>query len=338
VARPRGRQSAAYPLFMSEPSAADVWEPTQAGTVDVFESDTAAEAAAVPELPLWQPSTRERIREAWDSRALLPGLARTSIPTHKGKILGRAWLFLRPFTQVFGFAVIFGGVFKVQAPNGIPYLLFLILSLQAFSLFNSTLIYATTNSNAVRGVTRALRFPLLLVPFASIGYALVRLAIYWLLAAGLLVYYLLADGKLYLQVDPKMLAGIGGVALCLAFGLAIGLTTSAVFPRARDIRYFVRYWTQLLALFTPVYYPLQAIPHGYRALAQLNPLTGMVGLVQYGFLGAPGPSPYGVAWSVAALVLATLFGLWFFNRYATRWIGAFKRPEDEELLEDEGVL
>src|SRR5262249_9719260 len=162
---------------------------------------------------------RERIHEAWDSRHLLPGLARTGIPTYRGKILGRAWLVLRPFMEVFGLAVIFGGVFDVKPPNGVPYPLFLVLTMHAFRLFDITLIYATVSTRLVKLPIRALRVPLLLIPLSTIGRSLVRLVVFWGFAAVLLVYYVFSRGHFYLHVDPRLLIGLAGTALCLAFGL-----------------------------------------------------------------------------------------------------------------------
>jgi lipopolysaccharide transport system permease protein len=310
-------------------SATDVFEPAQGVAADSPVDETPID------LPLWRPTTWERVREAWQSRELLPGLARTSIPSHQGQILGRGWLFLRPFMQIFGFAVVFGGVFHVKAPNGAPYLIFLILSMQAFRLFDTTLIYATISTNYVKNVTRPLRFPLLLIPFGAMGIALFRLAVYWGFAAVLLAYYAIADGHFYLVLGPKLLVGFAGTFLCLALGLAVGLTTSVLYPRAKDMRYFVRYSVQPLALITPVYYPLSTVPSSYRTLAEVNPLTGAVGLVQYGFLGGVAPGLYSVAWSCISLVLLTLFGFWFFNRFATSWLGVMKRQPSGELSDED---
>lgn len=272
-------------------------------------------------LPLWQPSTRQRIREAWASRYLLPGLARTAIPTHSGQLLGRSWIVLRPFMQVFGFAVIFGGVFRVRTPNGVPYIVFMLLGIQGFRVFETTMIYSTLSSKLLKTVVRPLRVPLLLYPFAGSAYALLQLAIYWVFTVSVLVYYVIRDHHLYLKIRPELLVGLAGTSLCIAYGLAIGLTTAVLYPRARDMRYFIRYGSQLLLLFTPVLYPLSALSPGYRKLAEVNPLTGVMGMVQWGYLGAPRPTLWSLCWSLGGLVVATTFGLWMFNRYATRFLG-----------------
>jgi ABC-type polysaccharide/polyol phosphate export permease len=63
-------------------------------------------------------------------------------------------------------------------------------------------------------------------------------------------------------------------------------------------------------------------------LAQFNPLTPLISLVQYGFLGAPLLHPWGILWSLGAIVATGAFGLWFFNRLATQWIGIYAPGDD----------
>jgi lipopolysaccharide transport system permease protein len=281
------------------------------------------------ELPLWEPTLRERIREAWKSRHLLSGMARSAVPTHQGKILGRAWHVLRPLWQIFGMALIFGGIFHAKAPNGIPYLLFVVFSYQAFQLFRITVMYETVGGKLVK-VVRNLRVPLLLLPVAILGRVFIRLTIYWAVAIIVLLYYVIAKGHLYLELNARLLVGFAGILLALGFGLSIGLITGVLYPRARDMKYFVRYLMSIWVFVTPVYYSVHALPGWAQTVAQFNPLTGIVGMVQYGFLGAGGLRLFGVAWALGMLVLTGAFGLWFFNKFATRWLGVYRPAEDED--------
>lgn len=314
----------------SEPEAAfpqQTGEPVQLGV----------EGLPYVDLPPLRPTVRERIREAWASRDLYPGTLRSSIPTFRSSLLGRAWLFLVPVMQIFSFAAILGGVFHAQAPNGVPYVLFIIFSMQAFRIFQMTLMYTTVGAKMHKSRTRALRFPLLLIPFASLSRALVVLGVYWAIAAVALLYYLVADGTLYLQMNFKPLIGFAGLVLLMAFAVAIGLVTSVAYMRARDVRYLVRYLLQLWLFFTPVLYSIQALPHPYQVIVQINPLTPLVGMVQYGFLNAAGdPGLYAVPWSIFAIFCTAAFGLWFFNRFANRWLGGYQFFGEDE--DDEGDL
>jgi lipopolysaccharide transport system permease protein len=311
---------------MGPASAAELPAELSAGALDgVRVEDESAETGAV-ELPLWQPTVRERVREAWHSRHLAPGLARSSIPTYQGRVLGRTWLFLTPVMQVFGFGLLFGGIFHAQVTNGVPYLLFLVFGMQAFRVVQITLLYETKSTKFVRPMTRGLAFPLLLIPFTALGRVVVHLAVFWAIAAGLLVYYAATTGHFYLQLDTHLLIGAAGILLCMGYGLALGLFTSVMWPRARDVRYMERYVLQIWMLLTPVFYSFSSLPHTYRVLAQVNPLTSIVGMAQYGFVDAGVLLPYGILWSVALLAVLLVIGVWFFNRFATRWIGINAPP------------
>lgn len=306
---------------MGPASAAELPAELSAGALDgVSVEDERAETGA-PELPLWQPTLRERVRETWHARHLAPGLMRSSIPTYQGRVLGRTWLWLTPTTHVFGFGLLFGGVFHAHAPNGVPYLLFLVFGMQAYRVVQTTLLFETKATKMVRPMTRGLAFPLLLIPFTAFGRVVVHLAVYWVIAAGLLIYYYATTGHFYLQLDYHLLVGVAGILLCMGYGLALGLFSSVIYPRARDVRYMERYVMQIWLVLTPVFYSFGTLPHTYRLLAQLNPLTSIVGMVQYGFVDAGVLLPWGILWAVAMLFALIAVGVWFFNRFATRWIG-----------------
>jgi ABC-type polysaccharide/polyol phosphate export permease len=143
-------------------------------------------------------------------------------------------------------------------------------------------------------------------------------------------YYLIAKQTLYLQLGPQLLAGLAGWVLCLTFGWGAGLFTAALNARVQDVRFTLPVFMQFLMFCTPVVYPLSQVPSEFQPLAQANPLTGLVELVKYGFLGAGEVRPLGLAWSLVALVLTAVLALWFFNRVAR----AKARGGDDEDEED----
>ena len=176
---------------------------------------------------------------------------------------------------------------------------------------------------------------MLLVPLAILGRVFARLSVYWLIAACVLLYYLIVKGHLYLQLNARLLVGVAGVALCLIFGIAVGLFTSVLYARARDVKYLLRFFLPVWMFLTPVYYSAHQLPAWAQAVSQVNPLTGVVNMVQWGFLDAGTLHPLGVLWSLGAIVLTMSFGLWFFNKLATRFLGVYRVVGDEEDDEDD---
>jgi homopolymeric O-antigen transport system permease protein len=282
------------------------------------------------EYPQWRQPLTRTLRETWDSRHILRPMAAYAVPDYSQTHMGRWWLFLRPGLPIIAYSVVFAGIFGAKAPNGIPYLIFLLFGMQGWHLFQGTVVFSTRSFQKLGKFARTLNVPLVVVPTASIARPLVMSFAYVVFGIGSLLYYLIAKQAWYLESGPQLLAGVAGWMLLLMFGWAVGLFTAALNARVQDVRFTLPVFMQFLMFCTPVAYPLSQVPSQFQPLAQANPLTGLVELVKYGFLGAGEVRPLGLAWSLVALVLTALLGLWFFNRVAR----AKARGGDDEDEED----
>jgi len=278
------------------------------------------------------PSIRREVAGAWQSRNLVPRMAaRVVVKTYVRTILGRAWLVLRPVMDSLGLALLFGAVIGIKAPGGVPYILFLLVGLYGWRLFERSLFWSTRSFDRYARLVRKLDPPLLLMPIAGIGPAIVESAVYAGIIVGTVAYFWVADGTLYVVLAPEMLLGLAGVLLCLLFAVGLGLTLSVLNARARDVRIGLRYVLSIWFYVTPVIYPLSKLPEFFQVLAQVNPVTPMIELVKEGFLGIGRVEVLGVAWSVAATTATIAFGLWFFSRKAVD----FTTPLRGEMLGDD---
>ncbi len=307
---------------------------------DEFEDEdelAVAEAAAPAGVVHWRPTFRESLADAWDSRHVLRGLASQAIPRYQGYYLGRFWLFGRPALQLFGFGLLFGGIFHTKAPNGVPYMLFLVFSMMGWHAFLMTFRFQGRGLQLSSSMLRGMKLPLMLVPVIGPVRALFHIMVYAIFGAGFLIYYLFTKGHFYLQLPPQFLFGLAGVALCLAYGWSLGIPLGLIYPKAKEIKFVIRYATTLWLFVTPVLYPLEML-HGWaHTVAQLNPLTGAVELVQSGFLDAGKVHMLSILVSLIGLVLLTLFGLWVFNRYAVKMLAMPDGGRDNEE-DDEGEM
>jgi lipopolysaccharide transport system permease protein len=290
--------------------------------------DDEAEVGAA-EYPQWRQPLPRTLRETWDSRHILGPMAAYAVPDYSQTHIGRWWLFLRPGLPIIAYSIVFAGIFGAKAPHGIPYLIFLLFGMQGWHLFQSSVVFSTRSFQKLGKFARTLNVPLLFVPTASIARPLAMFFVYFVFGFASLLYYLIAKQTWYLQVGPQLLAGVAGWILLLMFGWAVGLFTAALNARVQDVRFTLPVFMQFLLFCTPVMYPLSQVPPRFQPLAQANPLTGLVELVKYGFLGAGEVRPLGLVWSLAALVGAALFGLWFFNRVA------LARTRQDELDDEE---
>lgn len=300
---------------------------------DTAVADQAAEPAnAAPAIRIVEPriSPWASVREAWRHRGLIPWLGvRMLVKRIAGTKLGWLWLVIRPLIDTLGKALIFGGVLQVAAPNAVPYFVFMLAGMTAWRFFERWVFQATRSFDQYSKLMKSLKFPLLLVPLSAGAYPLVEASVYFAVFAGAIVFYLFADGILYLRLSPDLLVAAAGLALALVSAWGVGLWVSVLNAKARDWRYIMRYALEIWLYLTPVVYPLSAVPPSLRALALLNPLTAPIEMVKLGLLGAGRVEAVSVVSSLVFVVVMVSSGLWFFGREAMRSID-LHGPTDEE--------
>jgi lipopolysaccharide transport system permease protein len=263
-----------------------------------------------------RPGPVELLTDTWRHRALIPRIGiRVIVKGYSGAKLGRFWLIARPALNIFGMALIFGAVLKAPS-SGIPYPLFLLVGMLAWMTFERFAFWATRSFDVYRRLARSLSFPLLLIPTASGMAAAIEFAIISSFIALASLFYLAFDGRFYLQLGPGLLFAVAGFALAVAHAWAIGLWTSALNARARDVRIVFRYVLMIWMYVTPVLYPPSALPAALSFLATVNPIAAPVEMVKHGLLDAGTVELDAVAISLGWLVMIAASGLWFFARSA----------------------
>jgi homopolymeric O-antigen transport system permease protein len=266
----------------------------------------------------------------WNHRALIPRIGiRAIVKGYSGAKLGRFWIFARPALNVFGMSLLFGAVLNVPS-GGVPYILFLLVGLLAWMSFERFAFWATRSFDIYRRLARSLNFPLLLIPTASGMAATVEFCVISSFIVGASLVYLAIDGVLYIQIGLPSLLAIPGLALCVAHAWAIGLWTSALNARARDVRIVFRYVLMLWMYLTPVLYAPSTLPAGLDVVAKVNPITAPVETVKYALLDAGTVKASSVAISVGWLLVVAASGLWFFSRMAPSLMRVQPPGVDEE--------
>jgi homopolymeric O-antigen transport system permease protein len=146
----------------------------------------------------------------------------------------------------------------------------------------------------------------LAVPLSTVAVQLVDLGVSGLLLAALMLWYRVTPGISILLLPLAIL-------LALTFALGIGLWMSALNVQYRDVRVVIPFILQVAMYATPVVYPLERLPEKYRAIAVLNPLTGMVEAFRAALFGTPvGVQP--VAITVAVAIVMLVSGIFYFRR------------------------
>jgi ABC-type polysaccharide/polyol phosphate export permease len=283
----------------------------------------------------YQPPPLAALREAWRYRRVAVTVFWETVGQQMFRYrLGPTWLVVQTFMSLAGFSLIFGGgIFNVQAPNGMPYFLYMMVGMMGWQLFSQTLVMSTRAFQFVR-ILKNFHLPLLLIPIAGSAPALIRFVLY-LIGYGIAIVYLwLTRGKLYFQESPKLLLlSAFGLALCLLFAWGIGMWTAPLFAWARDMRFVIRYALPFWMFLTPILYPIDHLHGSTRTLAEANPLSSAVEMVKVGLLGVGSVRVYAAAWSIGGICLVFLSGVWFITRFGHSLAPTTKAfDEEEELL------
>jgi lipopolysaccharide transport system permease protein len=91
------------------------------------------------------------------------------------------------------------------------------------------------------------------------------------------------------------------------------MLVSALTVKYRDLRHALPFVMQSWMLASPVIYPVQIVPEGWRWLLYVNPLVGILEGFRAALVGAPVPWPH-VAVSAAAAVVLLLLAYYVFRR------------------------
>jgi lipopolysaccharide transport system permease protein len=255
-----------------------------------------------------------RTREAWRYRHLIRFFGgRTLAKTYRRTVLGWLWVFIRPLVTVSVSAAVFHGIVGIETGKT-PYFLFFLVGMTCWSLFESALTWTTRSLELNRRLLKKQYVPRLVLPIACLAPALAELCINLGVILLTTIYYGVTAGTTYVTLGPA--TGFAFLAIVLGCGLAlaIGLWTSVLAAKARDVRFLLGYVLQPWFFVTPVIYPLTSVPERWRWLAELNPLTTIVELFRLGVLGEGVASAPHVAGVIGTVVVVMLLGLTFFDR------------------------
>jgi ABC-2 type transport system permease protein len=282
-----------------------------------------------------------QLQQAADARAaaqsrvrleLLTELVRKDLKVkYKNSALGFIWSLANPLLYLAVFTLVFGVFLK----NNVPWFAVLFMSgFLIWSFFNSATLDATGAVVGNANLVRKVRFPRVVLPLASVGFAGVHLAL------QLLVFFLFLIPSYPDAFGPQLLLLVPALAVTVIFTVAMSLLASALNVRYRDVQHLLE--IALLAWFwlTPIVYPVTLVRNELAGSGVLwmfkfymaNPMTAVVVAAQRAVYVHPvvigndgklvqvlpsGGYGFYLQWlAVAAVVSSVLLviGLWTFRR------------------------
>jgi lipopolysaccharide transport system permease protein len=259
--------------------------------------------------PVFVIKSRQRtgleLRDLWSHRELFYILAWRDVKVrYKQSALGVTWVVLQPLITMMIFTLLFGRLARIPS-EGEPYAIFSYAGLLPWTFFSSA-VAASANSlvNSSNIITKVY-FPRLLIPAAAVGAALVDLAI----ASLLLVVIMPLYGASF-HFSMMMYFPLAALTAITAAG--VGIYTSALNVKYRDIRHALPFVIQIWMYVTPVIYPVSFLPQRWRWLLGLNPLSGIIEGFRAAIFGHP------LNWQGLAVSTAIAGALFITGAYSFR--------------------
>lgn len=223
---------------------------------------------------------------------------------YKHTVFGFFWLVANPLLQMMIIGFVFQFIMKEPTQN---YNLYLFIGLLVWNFFSLSLTKATPSIVYERSLIKKSVFPRAVIPLSII----LSNFIHFILAVLLYTIPILWLGTSSVEKIPSIVFGMILLVTCTC---GISLLTAALNVRFRDVNFFVQALLILWFYATPIIYSFSLIPYGYMWLWRLNPLTAIVQLFQYGFVGAPGPGIGMIGINTAISALALILGIVIFHK------------------------
>jgi ABC-2 type transport system permease protein len=278
-------------------------------------SSTAAEAA--PELrDIRGPSALTG--DATRFWRLLWYMAKTDFKLkYQGSVFGYLWSLMAPFLL---FGVLYLVFTRVVRFGGIPnYAAMLIVNIMLFSFFAEATSRSMTSIVSREALVRKMEFPRLVIPLSIV------LASSFTLGLDLIVALAFVVGIAGVPVLTTW--ALLPVLIVWLYAITVGtsLLLATVYVRFRDMAQIWSVLSRVLFYSSPILFPIELFPAGWKALLVLNPLAPLFAQSRVWIVDPNGPTfaeALGgmVYWIYPILVLLTVLvlGAWLFDRDAPR--------------------
>ena len=252
-------------------------------------------------------------KEIWHYRDLVWMFVKRDIAAqYKQTILGPVWFFISPFMTVFMYTIVFSRIVGIKT-DGIPAPLFYLTGTTLWNYFQQCFSSSSGTFVNNAGIFGKVYFPRLISPISTIVSNLIKFFIQFLVLITLIIYYFLFRNyafhfNLHLVLFPLLILLMAGIA----FG--IGIISSALTTKYRDLQLFINYGISLLMYASPVIYPASQVPERYRAYLFLNPISPIIETFRYSLLGNGTFSWLALGYSLGFMIVIVFIGIVIFNQ------------------------
>lgn len=218
---------------------------------------------------------------------------------YKNSFLGYLWALANPFAFALVYYIAFKVIMRVQMPN---YSIFLLTGMFPWVWFSNSLVQATGSYRNNASLVKRVNVNRAVLPLSNVTHEMVH---FGFAIPVLSAFILFVNGELHyswIWQLPMMLF----LQFVLAYPLALLLALANVY--VHDVEYLVGIGMSLLFFLTPIVYPIDMVPEGYRAYFEWSPLAALIGNWRSLFLeGALNMGMYLYSQLVAAILALLAF-------------------------------
>lgn len=251
-------------------------------------------------------------KEIWSYRDLIYQLVkRDFVAQYKQTILGPLWFIIQPLLYSLVFTVVFGNIAKMST-EGKPPFMFYMAGNVVWQFFSLCLVKSSSTFIDSAGIFRKVYFPRMVIPISSMISNLMQFTVQFALFLVFLAYFYFIGANIKPNIAiltlPLLIIIIAGT------GLGFGLIISTATVKYRDLRYLVVFSVNLLMYVTPIIYPLSSVPTKWRWLMEMNPMSAVVEVFRYSFLGEGTISLQHILLTIVITLIIFVVGVFVFNR------------------------
>ncbi|MBO4733757.1 MAG: ABC transporter permease [Clostridia bacterium] len=254
-----------------------------------------------------------KLKEVWKYRDLIKlFVARDFKTRYKQTLLGPLWFIIQPLLTTVIFNFVFKGIAGLST-EGVPAFLFYLAGNVPWLYFASCITNTSNtfvNNSAVFG---KVYFPRLTAPISTVITALINFFIQFVMFLLFWLYYYFLRGA---SIHINWAAALTPVLILqlAILGMGFGIIISSLTTKYRDLQVLVGFGVSLWMFATPVIYASSALNDSTYRMLMLNPVSPIIEILRYGWLGAGRISLayWGISWISTVLVL--FIGIIIFNR------------------------
>lgn len=252
------------------------------------------------------------LKEVWSYKDLIAlFVKRNYVTRYKQTVLGPLWLVITPIITTLMYALVFGKIAGIST-EGAPQLAFYLSGNIIWTFFAMCVNNTSRTFIDNAGVFGKVYFPRLVTPIATVFTGMLDFLMQLVLLVIILIVYVATGTKincnLWVLATPLLAIQIA------ILGMGFGIIISSLTTKYRDLTILVTFGVQLWMYASPVVYSLNSIPEKYRFVYLLNPVSPIITIFRYAFLGI-GEVPllsWGISWIVTILVF--FIGAVMFNK------------------------